>query len=31
MQSNSFKELDQSWKDALSWLHDDYYFRWGAS
>uniref|UniRef100_A0A7S3QVA9 4-alpha-glucanotransferase n=2 Tax=Dunaliella tertiolecta TaxID=3047 RepID=A0A7S3QVA9_DUNTE len=25
--SSSYKELDQDWKQSLSWLHDDYYFR----
>ncbi len=36
MSTSSFKELDQSWRDALTWLHDDYYFNrqddcWRAS
>jgi len=24
--TTSFKELEQSWQEALQWLHDDYYF-----
>jgi len=26
--SSSYKELDQDWKQALLWLHDDYFFRY---
>ena len=34
--SSSFKELSRRVRDAISWLHDDYYFRcmgcaWGLS
>ncbi len=27
MQTTSFKELDPKWREALSWLHDDYFYR----